>query len=242
MRKLTLLDWKSSKGFYDEMAIQVSAYARAYNRAQANPEDLVTALGVLRLDKETGMPEYHDCTEGEAARWRGFCGILDYYHALIEPTITERSRDRFYEEGGLRGPSVTTVLGCLAKPALIQWAANCSAEFIAENISEIRNPETTPERIEQLIKASRSAHRTVGKKAADIGSLVHDAIETYMKGGDPNPVIVGNEKAENAFQAFLDWKSKVELEPVALEKQIFHPILRYGGRPDCIGYLTMEGQ
>lgn len=238
MKKLTMIDWKSSRAMYPEYSIQLSAYSRAYNRkAIKDGMEPVERLGVLRLDKETGLPEYHDCTEGEEARWKGFCGLLSYYHELIEPYIKEGEKARFYEVDGLRGPSVTTVLGVLAKPALIQWSANCCAEFIEENLEEILDPTTTKERIAQLIKKSKTAHRTVGKKATDIGQMVHDAIETYMLGGNPDPVLEGNKKAESSFGAFLDWKSKVKLEKVALEHPIFHHSLLFGGRVDFIGYL-----
>lgn len=243
MKQLTMIDWKSSKGFYPEYFIQLSAYGRAYNREAIRlGNEIVERLGVLRLDKLTGMPEFKDCTDGEPERWAGFCGLLSYYHALIEPNIKEGEKARFYERDGLRGPSVTTVLSCLAKPALIQWAANCSAEFIQENLAEIRDPSTEYERVEQLIKKAKTAHRTVGKKATDTGQLVHDAIETYMLGGKPEPILEGDKKAESAFLAFLNWKDEVKLEKVHLEYEVFHPSLLYGGRVDIIGYLDVQPQ
>lgn len=244
MRKLTLLDWKSSRGFYPEMAMQVSAYSVAYNieaRRLGNP--VVERLGVLRLDKETGLPEYHDCTEGSETRWAGFCGILAYYHEIVEPTITERSKDRFYNSPfvkGERGPSVTTVLGCIAKPALVQWSANCAADFIKENLEELRNPDTSHERIDQLIKKSKTAHRSEGKKAMDVGSLAHEAIETHMRGGDAEPIIKDVPQARTAFEAFIKWKDSVKLEPIGLECSVFHPNLLFGGTFDCVGYLDLE--
>jgi len=241
MKRLTLLDWKSSKDFYSEMSIQVCAYGRAYNvESDRLKRDKVERIGILRLDKETGIPEYRDVTEGEDVRWRGFCSLLDYYHCLVEPTITEGSKSRFYELEGIKYPSVTTVLSVLSKPALIQWSANCASDYIRDNIEEITNPDTTPERISQIIKKSKTAHRDVGKKATDVGSLVHDAIETYMKGGKPDPLLEGSPQAQTAFLAFLEWKDSVELEPVALELPVYHPVLRYAGTPDLIGYLKTK--
>ncbi|GAH23405.1 unnamed protein product, partial [marine sediment metagenome] len=57
--KKYVIDFKSSKKFYDEMPLQVSAYRRAYCyecRLAEHPE----GMGVLRLDKETGIPEWKD--------------------------------------------------------------------------------------------------------------------------------------------------------------------------------------
>ena len=241
MKELTLMDWKSSKALYPEYSMQVSAYARAYNiAAKKRGEDQVKRLGVLRLDKETGIPDYQDVTEGDNARWRGFCGLLDYYHVVVEPEIKDLSKARFYELDGVKMPSVTTVLSVLSKPALIQWSANCCADYIRDNIEEIISPETSPDRIAQIIKKSKTAHRTEAKKATDIGSLVHDAIETYMKGGKPEAILEGSPKAQTSFLAFLEWKDKVALEPVALEIPVYHPILNYAGTPDLIGYLKKE--
>ena len=240
MRKLTLLDWKSSKGYYPEMAMQVCAYGRAYNiKAKASGDPIVERLGVLRLDKKTGLPEYHDCTDGEQARWEGFCGLLAYYHAMVTPTITERSRDRFYKEGTLSGPSVTTVLGCLNKPALVQWSANCSVEFIKDHMDEILGGGASEERIDQILKKAKTAHRTVSKGALDVGSIVHDAIETYLKGGDPEPIIGDVAQAQTAFEAFVEWKITTKFEPVGLECRVFHPTLLYGGTFDFVGYLDL---
>ena len=241
MRTLSLIDWKSSKAFYNEMAIQVSAYSRAYNlKAMKLGEPTVERLGVLRLDKETGLPDYKDCTEGEQKRWEGFCGLLAYYHAVVEPYLTVGSKARFYDFDGKKVPSVTTILGCIDKPALVQWSANCSVDYIKDNIGEIRNQDTSHERIDQLLKKAKTAHRTESKKATDIGSLVHDAIETYMKGGSPDAILDGSPKAQTAFTAFLEWKEKVKLEPVQLECTVFHPVLLFGGSFDCVGYIDLE--
>ena len=241
MKTLTLIDWKSSKAFYNEMAIQVSAYSRAYNiKAMKEGTPIVEKLGVLRLDKESGLPHYHDCSDGEQARWNGFCGLVDYYHNVVEPHLTVGSKARFYDFDGKKVPSVTTILGCIDKPALVQWSANTSVEYIKSNMEEIRNPETTPERLDQLLKKAKTAHRTESKKATDIGGLVHDAIETYMKGGKPDAILDGSPKAQSAFLAFLEWQDKVKLEPLQLECTVFHPTLLFGGTFDCLGYLDLE--
>lgn len=55
IREVYLVDFKSSKGIYEEMRYQVAAYRNCV------PD--VTGCGILRLDKETGMPEWKDTTE-----------------------------------------------------------------------------------------------------------------------------------------------------------------------------------
>jgi len=53
--KIFIIDWKSSAGFYPEMRIQTAAYRSIHEDAEGN--------GVLRLDKSTGQPSWHDCSK-----------------------------------------------------------------------------------------------------------------------------------------------------------------------------------
>ena len=57
--KKYLLDWKAAKGHYRDMRIQTAGYrggleAHGYN---------VEGHGVVRLDKETGIPDFKDYSE-----------------------------------------------------------------------------------------------------------------------------------------------------------------------------------
>ncbi len=56
--ELVLCDWKSSKGIYPEMTIQIAAYKIAYE--EMNPGKKVHHGGILRLDRETSAYDYHD--------------------------------------------------------------------------------------------------------------------------------------------------------------------------------------
>src|ERR1700687_5883043 len=63
-------------------------------------------------------------------------------------------------------PSVTTILGVIAKPALINWAANQAVEFMQMNIK----PGQSLDEIElsNLFKDAKKAHF---KKKTDAGQL-----------------------------------------------------------------------
>lgn len=246
MRRLTVLDWKSGKNVedakftgYTEHPMQVSAYAKAYNlEAAAAGEELITAGGLVYLDKETGRPRFIDTTEGMETNFAAFCAAREYFRLKVEPHASDK---RFYKYGGERFPSVTTILGILDKPALIQWAANCAVECIESVIDEIRNPKTSQARIEQLMLEAKKNFRAVSRKAMDIGTVIHNAIQTHLHGGDPTNLLDGNEAAQTGFLAFLEWAGKVKLEVLALEKPLFHPGLRYAGTPDFIGHVDLNG-
>ncbi len=112
---------------------------------------------------------------------------------------------------GSRVPSVTTILGILAKKALIHWAWECGCEGID--------------------------YRKARDKAADIGTIAHYLIECDLKGiepelGDYNKNDI--DKAENAFIAWLEWRKAYELLPEAVELQLVNEEYRYGGTIDCI--------
>lgn len=53
--KKYVIDWKSSKGIYDEMRYQVAGYRSAVGDCEG--------CGILRLDKTTGLPEWVDTSK-----------------------------------------------------------------------------------------------------------------------------------------------------------------------------------
>ncbi|MBV6343612.1 hypothetical protein HWQ67_18755, partial [Candidatus Magnetobacterium casensis] len=77
---------------------------------------------------------------------------------------------------------------------------------------------------------ARKAWRTVAREAADIGTAVHAAIETYLKTGK-EPKITGD-AAENAFLAYLEWENQHHIDPIYVEKTVYST--GYAGTADLI--------
>lgn len=67
-----VVDFKASKGIYPEYQQQVSAYRHA-----ADAE----GSGILRLDKETGDPEWKDITASHEIDFDVFCILVDLWWA-----------------------------------------------------------------------------------------------------------------------------------------------------------------
>jgi hypothetical protein len=112
-------------------------------------------------------------------------------------------------------PGVTTVLGILDKPALIHWAWKLGLE--GEDYKKVRD------------------------KAASIGTIAHYMAECDIKGVKPElsdytPNDV--DKAETAFLAWLDFRAKNHIKPLASEIQLVSEKYRYGGTIDL--YATMD--
>lgn len=71
--KKYVIDLKTSKAFYEpSMPMQVAAYAHCLEG--------VEGIGVLRLDKLTGVPEWKDYTEGREGYLDGFLSLVNVFY------------------------------------------------------------------------------------------------------------------------------------------------------------------
>jgi len=138
------------------------------------------------------------------------------------------------EENGIitEWPSVTTILGILDKPALIGWGINCALDHIRENRHRMEG-----HGFETVLDEAKTAHKSTGKEATDIGGLVHDAIESYLKqeavAFDDWP-----DEAYNCFNAFQSWFNDNQVQPIELEKKVINKEIGYGGRMDFLGMVN----
>ncbi len=86
--KLYLIDFKSSKGIYDEAYLQVAgAYWMAREEMRSLryiPNEPLEGIGILRLDKLTGIPEFVDATDFQAESQEAFLKLVAFYHAKKE--------------------------------------------------------------------------------------------------------------------------------------------------------------
>lgn len=75
--KKYLVDFKSSKGFWPEMPMQVAAYNYAHEEMTGEKMD---GVGILRLDKETGMPEWKEVPMDKLSHYFDkFLTLLAYF-------------------------------------------------------------------------------------------------------------------------------------------------------------------
>ncbi len=134
--------------------------------------------------------------------------------------------------------SVTTILGILEKPALIQWAANCAVDHITDNIVDFL---TSPEETKRILDEARRAHTQKKDAAADKGTMAHEWIEQWITTGE-QPPLPDDEDVCNALDALGDWAKEVNLVPLESEVRVFHPQYRYAGRFDLIATLKQGKQ
>jgi hypothetical protein len=74
--KKYLIDFKSSKGFYDGYDMQLAAYRVGAAELGNHTE----GCGILRLDKETGAPEWKDYSDVQAQAEAAFLALVRFYY------------------------------------------------------------------------------------------------------------------------------------------------------------------
>ena len=72
-----LIDFKTSKAIYDEYRMQLAAYKQGALETLGEP---LENFAILRLDKETGEPEFKDVTKGIDEKLRAFLKLVDFYY------------------------------------------------------------------------------------------------------------------------------------------------------------------
>jgi hypothetical protein len=75
--KKYLVDFKSSKSFWPEMPMQLAAYSYAHEEMTG---EKMEGVGILRLDKETGMPEWKEVEMNKLSHYMDkFLCLLAYW-------------------------------------------------------------------------------------------------------------------------------------------------------------------
>lgn len=130
-------------------------------------------------------------------------------------------------------PSVTQVIGQLAKPAVEAWAVNLMSETCYQNpaidgYGAHESIDSYRKRIEPLYQKKR-------EEAANVGSAIHDFAEAYLNGKNPELVEGYEIQCENLAAWIHD---KIDS---AICEETFACVneegFGYGGRIDAYGFL-----
>ena len=182
-------------------------------------------------------------------------------------TLGQAAVDTKPEPDDLICHSVTTIIGCLDKPALLYWAAEQSA------IAAVHNRKTWEGMLEDddtdcdhkeaascsAVKWLRDARFRRPKdllSAADLGTAAHKACEQYaLTGTRPSPDELGemirdiggrNVKVDlelpvlsKMLDQFDGWLQRFSPSYQATEVAVYSPTYRYAGQSD--GFLTVDG-
>jgi hypothetical protein len=153
------------------------------------------------------------------------------------PTL-QRQGSRFYVHPArqTKAPSVTSIVGCLPKPALKWWAGKVVAQCAVDDISMI---------LDLLLKGNEQAavdhlKRAPGRSsgvAAQTGTDVHGLIEDLNKGKDIGRVHPLLEPYIDTYRQFLD-----DFKPEVLEAEctVWSDEHTYAGTLDAIYKIDNE--
>lgn len=157
---------------------------------------------------------------------------------------------RFYETPAGALPSVTTILGCIGKPALLNWYAKTEREMVIEAAANLYEDAPAAPKMSRptymTTLTARLGKEKAGKKeldkACEIGSACHALIEWNLRKEvgqvvGPEPKLAG--PALWAFAAWERWRQSVNLEPLWIEQTVFSATHQYAGTIDLVAWLDL---
>ena len=162
-------------------------------------------------------------------------------------------------DGDMRLWSVTTIIGCLDKPALLYWAAEQTALAAVGSIGSL-TVRLNEEGQEPVVKWLRDARfrRPKGRLSnASLGTCAHQACEEYaLTGTRPDAGRMGEivrteggarfdgvdaevPVLSKMLDRFDGWLSRAQPSYDAAEVVVYHPTYGYAGTADA--FLTIDG-
>ena len=142
---------------------------------------------------------------------------------------------------GKRMTGCTTILGILAKPALIPWASKMATEYIRENIGKFDIKD--PKQFEQLLLEAKNAHAKRKEKAGDWGTKTHEEISNFINwwikfntGKGPGKP----QKWSEPVIRFMKWGEENKVKFLDTEKIIYSEKLFVAGTVDFV--CEIDGQ
>jgi hypothetical protein len=150
------------------------------------------------------------------------------YNDTIELTFNEKNHQ--FKVNGKPVKSVTYFTGVIdASGPLMYWAVNQAKLFLQDLLNQGK-PITSVS-----IEEAGKQHRIKKEAAGTIGTNVHDWIERYIKGENPEMPEVAEEL--NGILAFLKWLEEHQVEFIESEKLIYSKEYNYTGILDAIAKI-----
>lgn len=142
------------------------------------------------------------------------------------------AKQHAYKLDGKPMTGVTTILGVIAKPALINWSANMAVSYIKANL----NKGIKTGNWEKIFAEARVAHTKKKENAGDVGTLAHKWIEAYIK-GEKKPI---TKEIKPMIDNFLRWEDEVKPKFLESEMRVYSRKYWFAGTLDLI--LEIDGE
>lgn len=144
-----------------------------------------------------------------------------------------------YSVGGKIVYGVTSVTGILDKPALMYWAVNQAISVLEAKLEPGKALDEIE--IKNLLEEARRAHTIKKDKSADVGTLIHKWVESYISARikkEPLPKRPVNKEMKNAIDGFFKWAKENKVQIMASEQKIYHTKYKYAGTLDLEGMVN----
>jgi hypothetical protein len=151
------------------------------------------------------------------------------YELIHNPNARGRA-PRYLVNGVEKPKGVTTILGQTLAKDLMQWAVDCSTEYLRARLPVISEAD---------LKEAANEYKNRRDSGAGTGTEAHAMVEDYLKGREPSSVSRSQE-ATNAFKAFVEWYEDATPTVVNVEEVIYSEGLNYAGTYDCM--LEIHGK
>jgi hypothetical protein len=149
--------------------------------------------------------------------------------------IPRRQQNGYYadHETGDRLRSVTTIInGGVPKEALIFWAANTCTDSAIEALPRLVAASMDPVKLGELRDWITRAHTRKKDERADVGTAVHDIIESLVLGVPIPPDVLADESLQPYLEHFLTFVDEWQIEFTASEMVVANPDDLYAGTLD----------
>jgi hypothetical protein len=159
---------------------------------------------------------------------------------------------RFYTINGQRYPSVTTILNiAIAKPQLVEWAANSTKIHLKNELCGFRSADSySSGELQKILDRSATAHKDILKAAGDRGAIAHKKIQDYaervLKIQGDGRVIANSAGAgriatkDPLIAAFQSWEASRQFQVIASERVIYSLEHKYAGTADLVGFIASQ--
>ena len=144
--------------------------------------------------------------------------------------------------------SVGDAIDCGKSNALAWWASNEFRDYLYLNWPRTATgefvPVCAPEIAKGLIEEGRKEHNRKKKKAADVGTKVHDWIEAHIKAQlsfQESPTLPLDEQERNAVLEYVEREKGRRIHYEATEKIVASMEHRFIGRLDNIYVVAEDG-
>jgi hypothetical protein len=150
-------------------------------------------------------------------------------------TRRNHGKGHSYTIDGAKVPGVTTIIGILDKPALLDWAARETAAYADDHWAELSTLRSA-DRIERLTKARYATNR----RAVVQGNRVH-ALGDRISRGEQIPTNEIPAELVSWVEAYARFLDAWDLEVLHTEMPVANTAYRYAGTLDAIAYSPRLG-